>query len=226
MKSERTGCSALAALLIATGLGSCRATPARTEPPIVVSTPAPAPEPPAPIASSAPVPSASASAQPVASPEPPIEEDEPDPPTYQRRVEDVPKWLREHHVTGWGLGDPCFEVDAGVPPKPALLCRKRALGTTMEHLYVFPSGRASDVWHGPIATWANWVDLVVEISGDGTELVLRDRRPGNCTDAYDEAYAKLDAGVHDGAFVQRIVDACNARGTYRWTGRKYVRPKK
>jgi hypothetical protein len=146
-----------------------------------------------------------------------------EPDTYARTVDDPAGWLREHQATGSVRDEPCFEVRAGVPPEAALLCRARLDQTTVERVYVIAAGHLREVWQGPVATYANWVDLVVEIASDGEELVLRDRRGAECTDALSEAVDKWANGVDDAAFVRRIVDACKARGTYTWTGRSYVR---
>jgi hypothetical protein len=152
--------------------------------------------------------------------------EEREPATYAKPVADPKAWLRALGATAPVVRGDCFEVQAGVPLRPALICRARSesdLSHTLERVYRMDGGKAVEVWSGLVAIHANWVDIVVEIAPDGSRLVARDRYPCRCEGAQREDGEKRRSRVQPQWLSDDLSAACRGRGVYVWSGRRYVR---
>jgi hypothetical protein len=112
---------------------------------------------------------------------------------YLRPVSEVPTWLSAHSAKGpVSDGGECFEVSAGVPPAPALLCRaaQDRRGRTLERVYRLEEGRPTPVWSAVARVGRTQVDLVVDVEDEGATLVLADRVPCRCEDVYTQLCEK------------------------------------
>ena len=153
------------------------------------------------------------------------------PATYARPVDDVLRWLDAHHLAGGVIGDTCYEIAAGVPLAPALLCRAppaegaHGMGPgerTVERIYRSDGVRLVEVWKGTVAIYANWVGLVVELGADGSRLVLRDAMACDCERAAREDSEKTGSGIQPDALSLELRRACRGRGVYVWSGTRYI----
>lgn len=146
---------------------------------------------------------------------------------YSRPVPDPRRWLDEHHVAGPLIGETCFEVASGVPPAPGLLCRDTPPPTggrrTVERLYRIDAVHVVAVWSGTVVDPWHWVHLAVDIGSDGSRLVLHDDTPCQCERAEREDFEKTASGVQPTSLSDGLCAACRDRGTYVWSGARYVR---
>ena len=134
-------------------------------------------------------------------------------------------WLTDHHVVGRPSETECWELAAGVPPSPGLLC----LATTGDHvrsrttarLHLVRDGRLRVAWSAIVAAWANWLELVPVVSDDGQTLDLVDE-PYRCRGAIAEARGKLGSGAHGPEFPALLEQACAARGRYVFRADRYL----
>jgi hypothetical protein len=137
---------------------------------------------------------------------------------------DVTAWREKHKLEGHVVGA-CNEVTAGVPPEPSLLCRTTGETSdkrlTTARLYVPTGGRLAEAWTGVVGT--AWVQFVVELSVDGSSLVVRDERARGCDGAYEEAYAKAGDNMMPDWLWDEIQRGCAGRGTYVWSKGRYLR---
>jgi hypothetical protein len=153
------------------------------------------------------------------------------PAAYDRPVDDVLRWVDAHHLTAGVIGDTCYEIAAGVPLAPGLLCRARPpegvpMGPTkrtVERIYRSDGVRLVEVWKGTVGIAADWVGLFVDLSPDGSRLLLRDATACGCEKAVPYDPEKMNA-LADTKAVNRELDlACSGRGVYLWSGTRYIK---
>jgi hypothetical protein len=152
------------------------------------------------------------------------------PPTYDKPVADLSAWLQEHQVSGQVTGT-CFEVNAGVPPVPSLLCRGQAekpSSVVFERLLrpTDDGQRLQLVWQGAVEVYGNWVSLVVDIDPSGNHLELLDRSVCHCERAIREDREKIESNVQPDWLSRDLRRACGSRGLYVWSKNRYLRSKK
>lgn len=155
-------------------------------------------------------------------------------PAAAKDVDDPQAWLTEHGVKDAAsqLGDACccVEVSVGRPAEAALSCREARAGGHAESAdiavtQVIRVVRAHKVVK-VLEAWVElanldlprgsgpWIDLRVTIDRTGRALTIVD--PGGAH--YDCVHAR--GSTEFDAWLARV---CASRGTYRWSGGRFVR---
>ena len=144
---------------------------------------------------------------------------------WQAKVVDLAQWMADHDVRIGQVRPPCWELSAGAPPRPALICHRSGRDRLTATIHVAVQHRLAKAWEGIVFTYANWLFTTLEIKDDGAVLVVADPRPRACNRSAAALASKMYPGLGADQLLSNIRTACTQRGTYRWNGQRYVQNK-
>ena len=145
---------------------------------------------------------------------------------HQPPIRDLQEWMRDHGVAVGQVHPPCWEIQAGVPLRSALVCHRAAKDRLTATIYVVQEGRLAKAWEGVVFADTNWLFTTFEFRGAGAELVVSDPPGNDCDRAVLRLEERTYPGLDDEELIRSVTEGCEQRGSYLWDGTRYAAAKR